>query len=112
MEPPITVANLHFIGGGKLNISMGTLPRGTSLPPCHCQEQAPAFGSTLMMAMTMALALSCVSLLKLHVLPALPPSTSLLLSLPPAWTALLVRPPLELALLLKQTALPVLLAVM
>jgi len=56
-------------------------------------------------------ALASSSVLLLGVLPVLPASTSLIQLPPPAWTALLARP-LALVLLLKQTALPVLLALM
>jgi hypothetical protein len=95
MEPPSTVTHHHLAQ--------------PSLHLWHCQEQALALPSTLM---DMEMVLASSSVLLLVALPALPPSTSPALVPPPAWTALLATPPLALALLLKQTALPVLLAVM
>ena len=82
MEAPITVVTPH--------------PAMHSLPPCHCQEQAPALAFTLM-EVKMALASSSVPLLCQHVCPVLPRSTNQPQPQPPVWTALLAISPLALA---------------
>jgi hypothetical protein len=85
-----------------------------SQPPCRWQGPPPPSAFTpVNTALVIAQAvLASSSVFLLGVLPALPPSTSQPQPPPPAWTALLARPPLALPLLLKQTVLPVLLAVM